>query len=288
MAAAAKKRLPKELQEFKRGLKELTFYQKVKAYFDCSPFMYDFDGLKMDIILKSFSKDERGEYYRRYEPIYNAIDRYGDRIRAINGNRIIYGNYLDKTFKQRDMFLYTADFLNLALPMIAEALEGTGEESTKKKLTEALTSLKGYRRVSIAAPEIGINKKGTSYEVRLEAEDKALKGVIQTLKELLSLLKCYLEALKEFLEWVGTPELLPKEFYDMENALLSRYKSIDVDSLRKDKAKNPDYKKFPLFFADHDIVEEYLSIDYKELPLTVDISKENNLFANAYRSLYNY
>lgn len=288
MAAAAKKRLPKELQEFKRGLKELTFYQKVKAYFDCSPFMYDFDGLKMDIILKSFSKDERGEYYRRYEPIYNAIDRYGDRIRAINGNRIIYGNYLDKTFKQRDMFLYTADFLNLALPMITEALEGTKEESTKKKLTEALTSLKGYRRVSIAAPEIGINKKGTSYEVRLEAEDRALKGIIQTLRDILSLLKCYLEALKEFLEWVGTPELLPKEFNDMEKELLSRYKPIDLDSLRKDKAKNPDVKKFPLFFADHDIVEEYLSIDYKEIPLAVDISKENNLFVNYYRSFFKY
>ena len=288
MAAAARKRLPKELQDFKRELKELTFYQKVKAYFDCSPFMYDFDGLKMDIILKSFSKDERGEYYRRYEPIYNAIDRYGDRIRAINGNRIIYGNYLDKTFKQRDMFLYTADFLNLALPMITEALEGTKEESTKKKLTEALTSLKGYRRVSIVAPEIGINKKGTSYEVKIEAEDRALKGIIQTLRDILSLLKCYLEALKEFLEWVGTPELLPKEFNDMEKELLSRYKPIDLDSLRKDKAKNPDVKKFPLYFADYDIVEEYLSIDYKEIPLAVDISKENNLFVNYYRSFFKY
>lgn len=288
MAATAKKRLPKELQEFKRGLKELTFYQKVKAYFDCSPYTYDIDSLKMDIILQSFPQEERKEFSRRYLPIHNAIERYGDRVRAINANRIIYTNYLDTTFKQRDTYLYTADFLNLALPMIAEALEGTREESTKKKLTEALTSLKGYRRVSIAAPEVELNKKGTSYEVRLEAEDKALKGVIQTLKELLSLLKCYLEALKEFLEWVGTPELLPKEFYDMETYLLSRYKPIDVDSLRKDKAKNPDYKKFPLFFADHDIVEEYLSIDYKELPLTVDISKENNLFANAYRSLYNY
>ena len=286
--AAARKRLPKELQDFKRELKELTFYQKVKAYFDCAPFMYDLDGLKMDIILKSFSKDERGEYYRRYEPIYNAIDRFGDRIRAINGNRIIYGNYLDKTFKQRDTLLYTADFLNLALPMIAEALEGTKEESTKKKLTEALTSLKGYRRVSIVAPEIGINKKGTSYEVKIEAEDRVLKGIIQTLRDILSLLKCYLEALKEFLEWVGTPELLPKEFDDMEKELLSRYNPIDVDSLRKDKAKNLDAKKFPLYFADYDIVEEYLSIDYKEIPLAVDISKENNLFVNYYRSFFKY
>ena len=242
----------------------------------------------MDIILQSFPKEERKEFSRRYLPIHNAIERYGDRVRAINANRIIYTNYIDTTFRQRNTYFYTADFLNLALPMITEALKGTKEESTKKKLTEALTSLKGYRRVSIAAPEVELNKKGTSYEVKIEAEDKVLKGVIQTLKELLSLLKCYLEALKEFLEWVGTPELLPKEFYDMENALLSRYRSIDVDSRRKDKAKNPDVKKFPLFFADYDIEEEYLSIDYKELPLTVDISKENNLFANAYRSLYNY
>ena len=288
MAAAAKKRLPKELQEFKRGLKELTFYQKVKAYFDCSPFMYDFDGLKMDIILKSFSKDERGEFYRRYKPIYNAIDRYGDRIRAINGNRIIYSNYLDTTFRQRETYLYTADFLNLALPMIAEALEGTKEEDTKKRLTEALTSLKGYRRVAITAPEIELDKKRTSYEVRTEAEDRALKGVIETLRGILSLLKCYLDALKEFLKWVGTPELLPKEFYDMETALLSRYKPIDVDSLNKEKEKNPDFKKFPLYFANNDTAKEYLSIDYKELPPTIDISKENNLFVNYYRSFFKF
>ena len=288
MAAAARKRLPKELQDFKQELKGLSFKEKVKAYFDCAPYIRNIDSKKKEVIFQSFSQEERKEFSRRYLPIHNAIERYGDRVRAINANRIIYTNYIDTTFRQRNTYFYTADFLNLALPMITEALKGTKEESTKKKLTEALTSLKGYRRVSIAAPEVELNKKGTSYEVKIEAEDKVLKGVIQTLKELLSLLKCYLEALKEFLEWVGTPELLPKEFYDMENALLSRYRSIDVDSRRKDKAKNPDVKKFPLFFADYDIEEEYLSIDYKELPLTIDISKENNLFANVYRSFFNY
>ena len=289
MAAAARKRLPKELQDFKRGLKELSFKEKVKAYFDCAPYIRNIDSKKKEVILQSFSQEERKEFSKRYLPIHNAIERFGDRVRAINANRIIYTNYIDTTFKQRDTYLYTADFLNLALPKIAEALEEVNEESTKKKLTEALTILKGYRRVNIAAPEVELNKKGTSYEVKLEAEDKVLKGVIQTLRGLLSLLKCYLEALKEFLEWVGTPELLPKEFYDMETVLLSRYKPIeDIDSLRKDKAKNPDAKKFPLYFADYDIVEEYLSIDYKELPLTIDISKENNLFANVYRSFFNY
>jgi hypothetical protein len=176
-----------------------------------------------------------------------------------------------------------ADFLNLVLPKVTEALEESKEENTREKLTEALRILKSYRRVSLTAPEVELSNSGTSYEVKVEEEDKLLKGVIQTLRGLLSLLKCYLEALKEFLEWVGTPELLPKEFHDIEAALLARYKPIEVD-----KAKNPDANTFPLYFANHDIEKEFLSIDYKELPLTIDISKENNLFANVYRSFFNY
>lgn len=38
-----RKRLPKELQDFKKHLKELDFKERVKAYFDCSPFQYDLD-----------------------------------------------------------------------------------------------------------------------------------------------------------------------------------------------------------------------------------------------------
>lgn len=289
MAATDKsKRLPKVLQDFKRELKEKSFKDKVKAYFDCSPFTNDLDSQKKEIILKSFSSEERKEYSRKYQPIYNSIERYGDRIRAINGNRIIYANYIDSALRKRDTLLYTADFLNLLLSRVEGALDGTGEASTRETLTEALRILKNYRSVSAdlyKSPDIELNKKGNLYEVPTEERDKFLLGAINTLRAILSLLKCYLEALKEFLEWVGTPELLPKEFKDMETDLLIRFQNFTP---KKGRDENPDADKFPLFFARNKVAEEYASIDYKALPRTIDIFGEKNLFANTYRRFFNY
>ena len=285
MAATDKsKRLPKVLQDFKRELKEKSFKDKVKAYFDCSPFTNDLDSQKKEIILKSFSSEERKEYSRKYQPIYNSIERYGDRIRAINGNRIIYANYIDSALRKRDTLLYTADFLNLLLSRVEGALDGTGEASTRETLTEALRILKNYRSISAdlyKSPEIELNKKGNLYEVPTEERDKFLLGAINTLRAILSLLKCYLEALKEFLEWVGTPELLPKEFKDMETDLLIRFP-------KKGRDENPDADKFPLLFSRNKVAEEYATIDYKALPRTIDIFGEKNLFANTYRRFFNY
>jgi len=287
MAAAAAdrtKRLPKELQDYKREIKQLPFKDRVKAYFDCAPFINDLDSQKKQIILSSFSKKEKEEYYRAYQPIYAAIERYGDRVRAINGNRIIYANYIDSALRKRDTFLYTADFLNLLLPKVEEALEGTKEESTRETLTKALSTLQSYRNISLNNIEITLDNKSSLYEVSTEKEDNFLLGAINTLRSILSLLKCYLEALKEFLEWVGTPELLPREFKDMETDLLVRFRGYKPSN----KDQNPDANKFPLFFARNKVAEEYVSIDYKDLPRSVDIFGDKNLFANAYRNFFNY
>jgi hypothetical protein len=288
MAAAAadrSKRLPKELQNYKREIKQQPFKDRVKAYFDCAPFISDLDSQKMDIILSTFSPKDKEEYYRVYYPIYSAIERYGDRIRAINGNRIIYANYIDSTLRKRDTFLYTADFLNLILPKVEKALEGTKEASTRETLTEALSTLQNYRRVSLNNIEIALDSKRKLYEVSTEKEDTFLLGAIDTLRGILSLLKCYLEALKEFLEWVGTPELLPREFKDMETDLLVRFRG---DKPQNNRYQNPDANKFPLFLARNKVAEEYISIDYKALPRIVDIFGNNNLFANAYRQIFRY
>ena len=284
MAAAAtdaKKRLPKELQDYKREIKKLPFKAKVEAYFNCAPFINNLDSQKKEIILKSFSSEERKEYYRKFLPIHNSIERYGDTIRAINANRIIYGNYLDTALRVRDNVNYTADFLNLIIPKVKEALDNTKEEDTRETLKQVTRMLKNYRPVSLL-PEMKINEEGT-YEVLIEERDKYLLKVIVKLKSILSLLKCYLESLKEFLEWVGTPELLPKEFKDMEWDLETRYKVY-----QRSKDKNPDADKFPLFFAESEVTEEYLSIDYSALPRTIDIFGENNIFANTYRRFFNY
>ena len=277
----AKKRLPKELQDYKREIKKLPFKAKVEAYFNCAPFINNLDSQKKEIILKSFSSEERKEYYRKFLPIHNSIERYGDTIRAINANRIIYGNYLDTALRVRDNVNYTADFLNLIIPKVKEALDNTKEEDTRETLKQVTRMLKNYRPVSLL-PEMKINEEGT-YEVLIEERDKYLLKVIVKLKSILSLLKCYLESLKEFLEWVGTPELLPKEFKDMEWDLETRYKVY-----QRSKDKNPDADKFPLFFAESEVTEEYLSIDYSALPRTIDIFGENNIFANTYRRFFNY
>lgn len=277
----AKKRLPKELQDYKREIKKLPFKEKVEAYFNCAPFINNLDTQKKEIILKSFSTSEREEYYRTYLPIYNSIERYGDAIRAINANRIIYGNYLDTALRVRDNVNYTADFLNLIIPKVKEALDNTKEEDTREKLKQVTKTLKSYSPLSLL-PEMKINEEGT-YEVLIEERNKYLLKVIEKLKNILSLLKCYLESLKEFLEWVGTPELLPKEFKDMEWDLETRYKVY-----QRSKDKNPDADKFPLLFAESEVTEEYISIDYSALPRTIDIFGENNIFANTYRRFFNY
>ena len=279
----AKKRLPKELQDYKREIKKLPFKEKVEAYFNCAPFINKLDSQKKDIILKSFSSEERKEYYRKFLPIHNSIERYGDAIRAINANRIIYGNYLDTALRVRDNVNYTADFLNLIIPKVKEALDNTKEEDTRETLKQVTETLKSYRPVSLL-PEMKINEEGT-YEVLIEKRNKYLLKVIEKFKSILSLLKCYLESLKEFLEWVGTPELLPKEFKDMERDLLIRFQNT---TSKKGKDTNPDADKFPLFFARNKVAEEFGAIDYKALPRTIDIFGENNIFANTYRRFFNY
>jgi hypothetical protein len=276
-------RLPKELQDFKKMIKELTFKERVKAYFDCSPFTSDTDKYKKEIIFKGFSKEEREEFYRIYLPIYNSIDRYGDRMRAINANRIIYSNYITTALRNRDTFSYTADMLNLIFPEVARALEDTKEENTRKRLTEALRLLKRYRVNNIKATNIKYDEKKGTFVVPIVEEDNFLMETIKTLKGILSLLKCYLEALQEFLEWVGYPELLPREFYDMETDLLSEYRPLP-----RNTHKSPDADRLPLFFAENEVKEEYLSIDYKALPRTIDIFKDKNIFAETYRRFFNF
>lgn len=281
--AAATKRLPRELQEYKRKIKALPFKEKVKAYFDCSPYLRDIDSQKEDIVLHSFTKDERTEFYRLYQPISSAINRYGDRVRAINANRMIYANYIQSALRRMDTFYYTADFLNLVTPKVEGALEKAMGEDAREELTEALRILKRYRRVSSQAPPISFNEERGMYEVPTEKEKEFLLGAIETLKGILSLLKCYLEALKEFLEWVGTTELLPQEFSDMENELKRTFRVIP-----RNTQKSPDADKFPLHFAENEVAEYFLSIDYEALPRTIDIFGENNLFASTYRSFFNF
>ena len=274
-----KVRLPKELQEYKKELKGLDFKQKVKAYFDCAPFVRDIDSKKKVLIYNSFTRKEKELYSSKYAPIYSAIDRYGDRVRAINGNCFIYAFYVDTILRQKDAFSYTADLLNGARRIAGEALEGTEEVSTKEKLERLQRSLSCFTYSNIYSPKITESDEG-KFTINFSEIDNDLLEVIKTLRGLLSLVKCYLESLKEFLEWVGTPELFPQEFEDMERGFIDKYHPI-VMRKREDRG-------FPLFDHITEAEKEYLSIDYKELPRTVDMFGENNLWADHYKSFFGY
>ncbi len=273
-----KQKLPRELQEYKKELKELDFKAKVKAYFDCAPFVRDIDGLKKKVIYNSFTRKEKEEFANKYEPIYSAIDRYGDRVRAINGNCFIYAFYIDTTLRQKDTFSYTADLLNRARSFTAEALEGMEEGDTKKKVERIDKSLSSYNYSNFISPKIV--DEGGQFGINFKEIDSDLLGVIRTLKGLLSLAKCYLESLREFLEWVGTPELFPQEFKDMETGFINKYYPI--------APRSRESTEFPLFNTVSEAEKEYLSINYKELPRTVDIFGENNLWADKYKSFFSF
>ena len=274
-----KVRLPKELQEYKKELKGLDFKQKVKAYFDCAPFVRDLDGLKKEVIYSSFTRKEKEEFASRYQPIYSAIDRYGDRVRAINGNCFIYAFYIDTTLRQKDTFCYMGDLLNRARTLTREAIESTGEGSIKEKIEKIDKSLSFFSYTNFIAPKM-ITTEAGQYGINFTEIDKDLLGVINTLKGLLSLIKCYLESLREFLEWVGTPELFPQEFENMEEGFINKYYPTVIRK-RKDEG-------FPLFDTITEAEKEYLSINYKELPRTVDIFGENNIWAEKYKSFFSF
>ena len=279
-----RKRLPKELQDFKKHLKELDFKERVKAYFDCSPFQYDIDEEKMDIIYKSFSRTEKEEFASKYQPIYAAIDRYGDRIRAIDANCFIYSFYIDTVLRQKDYLAYTADFLNKAGFITKKAQNVTELESSSLILEEALKWIASYKGIRQPLPPKIIRDENNKYTINTKDIDNDLFNTMEVLKGILSLVKCYIVSLKEFLEWVGTPELLPKEFADMEHRLSIRFQKIEESETPPEE----ETKDFPLFYSIDKAAKEYASIVFDELPLTVDIFGENNLFANKYKSFFNF
>ena len=278
--ADGKERLPRELQEYKKKLKELDFKDRVKAYFDCSPFQRDIDAIKKRVIYNSFTRKEKEEFSNKYAPIYSAIDKYGDRVRAIHGNWFIYSFYIDTTLRQKDAFCYTADLLNRARSYTAIALEGMEEGSTKKKVEKIDKSLSSYNYSNMISPKI-IEEEGGQFGVNFSEIDKDLLKIIETLKGLLSLLKCYLESLREFLEWVGTPELFPSEFAEMERGFKHRYYPVEMRKRKEDS-------EHPLFNTVTEAEKVYLSINYEELPRTVDIFGENNLWADKYKSFFSF
>lgn len=278
---AKKKRLPKELQVYKRNVKQLSFEQKVREYFNLSPYQRDIDSIKKDIVYEAFSRIEKEEFARKYQPIYWAIDRYADRIRAIYNNTFLYSFYVTSELRKKDILSYTADFLNNLVSFTEESLSKSEDEKVKKALEKNLKRIKSYKVPEITTAMMTKGKEG--YGINNEEIDKELLKIVEKLKGFLAMLKCYLESLREFMEWVGTPELFPKEFAEMERGLMIKYVAVSFDG-----NKNPQEEEYPLYFHRGKATEELVSIDYMKLPRTINIFGERNLFVRRYRSFFNY
>ena len=117
-------RLPKELQEYKDSLKDKTFKERVKSFFNLSSsFDADIDE-KRKIIKGTFSKKEEKEWDSTYKPIVMALEDYIDRIRTLNVNRQYFSYYITMILRIRDTMEMEAKWLNDTLE-IAETLKGT-------------------------------------------------------------------------------------------------------------------------------------------------------------------
>lgn len=281
MATERTKRLPKVLQDYKKEIKALDFKGKVKAYFDCSPYLDDYGSMKRDIAYNAFSRKEKELFCQKYLPIFSTIDRYGDRLRAINANIYLYNSYIDASLRATASTNYTVDILNRVIPLVSEVIKSTSENDTREKLSEALDTILCYRRVSLSSPLVEYDKKKSQYKVMREDKDKEVMDNIEYLKGIISLLKCYLESLKEFLEWAGTPELFPKEFKNIENSLYSRYKGFELEELNEKTRE-----EFPLWSEKTEVDKALASIDYEKIPLNLDIFGEKNIWVITYRNLF--
>lgn len=289
MAAAADKKrkyIPKELQDYKRKVKALSFREKVKAYFDCKPSKDVLAAQKRNLILTIFTKKETEIFARDYYPIFTAIDHYADKMRTAKMNIDYDAYYLDSLLRNIDYSRYVADFLNRLLPRLQSAHDTTKDTTTQCLIDNIQRKARQYNNSTILYPQIIYNQEKGLYEVNQTEVEGYIQGVTEQLINLLSSLKSYLDAQKEFLEWVGTPDLLPVEFKEMEEQLKCRFQNY-LSKKTKTREQNPDAEEFPLFCTEPVIADRYLSLDYETLPHSLDIFGDNNLWVNTYRQLFN-
>jgi hypothetical protein len=208
-------RLPKELQEFKDSLKDKTFKERVKRFFDLSSTLDADIDEKRKIIKGTFSKKEQREWDITYKPIVMALEDYIDRIRTLNVNRQYFSYYITTILRLRDTMEMEAEWFNGNLEA-AEALKGTEAGS---RLYNRLTA---YHNRRFGVVQLYFDEDSGKYILSNDADGK-VKEATASLRRILSNLKGYIEALKNFMEWVGEGDLIPKEIRELEKALISTY-----------------------------------------------------------------
>lgn len=276
------------LKDYKREVKKLSFTEKVKAYFDCQPWVTEYDGERRALIYEAFKKGEREEFRRTYLPIYLAIDKHGDRVRLLQERCNLYTVYIENLLRLIRSSQYTADFLNKAITELREACEELTERKARDAVNEALIWVKGYRQMHINAPQFLLTQGEGKEKFLVDYRYIKLyiENTTRALKSHLSLLKCYLDSLKEFLSWADCAWLYPKEFEGIEAQQKTAHPITKREELEEIEAQLKDTNKdFPLWKETLEVEYNYLMISYEELPYNADIFGDKNRWKASYLSI---
>lgn len=271
-------RLPKELQEFKDSLKDRSFKERVKRFFDLSSSLDTMVDEKRDIIKGTFSRKEEKEWDSTYKPIVMALEDYMDRIRTLNVNRQYFSYYITNILRQNDILKMEAEWLNGNLEA-AEALRGTEAGS---KLYNRLT---GYHNRRFGLTQLYFDEDSGKYTVYSNTNEKVIEATA-SLRRILSNLKGYIEALKNFMEWVGEGDLIPREITEMEKSLISAhhplfgFKYRALHGIPERRGLNADE---PINIENLEEGEkDFISLDYLQLEAADSLTWKRNLFAGSY------
>ena len=271
-------RLTKELQEYKDSLKDKTFKERVKSFFNLSSSLDADIDEKRKLIKGTFSKKEQKEWDSTYKPIVMALEDYIDRIRTLNVNRQYFSYYITMILRIRDTMEMEAKWLNENLE-IAETLKGTEAGS---RLYNNLTA---YHNRRFGMVQIYFDDESGKYVLFNNSNEKVIEATA-SLRRILSNLKGYIEALKNFLESLGEGDLIPREITEMEKALISAYHPLisfkyraihGIPERRGLNASEP---------VSLEGVEEgekdFLTLSYLDLEAADSLTWKKNLFEGSY------
>ena len=285
--AATNKRLPKELQTFKREMKKATFEEKVERYFSISAVVEKYPEDKRDIIVGLFTPGEKINFYYEYFPIRKAINTYEDKIRTIKSVIDFTAYYIDSLLRIGSIYTYMGEFTSYALQYLKEET-GKDNGKTAKHLKSLRSITPGFKLVyekengGYSLKSDGFEKKSGSYSVKFDGFVETLEKQIKSLEKGLSVIKAYFNSLREFLEVVEKPQLFPKEFKTIEEQLISRFRNLSslYDEARSE-SKETDYPKF----RKGSIWEKkVISIDYMETEPEEGFTGDKNPWIIAYKS----
>lgn len=259
---AVNKRLPQDLQLFKREMKEADFEDKMKKYFYLSPVIDSKAGLKKEIIVNLLTPGEKDRFYRLYYPIRIAIKENEEKLRKIMSVADASFFLANSLLRIGTAYSYFGDMAEKILKLEEEGKAGGNKE--------VISTLKGLRSITPGF-NFGYNKRTKKFCFKDHYFLDTVRIELQNQRRAIALLKGYYNALREFLKMAKKEQLFPEEFKKDEALLMSRYRNYGIESnATSDKELNK-------------AGGEVISLDYNEVE-PEDFSKEKNPWLRAYNS----